>query len=972
MKSTRLITLAAGFALAALGVVTFLQWRDATRAPVLDEGVARTREVQVRLIELLSMMQDIEIGARSYVVTGESVFLEPFEKTRAQASSEFQSLCALAGDNPNLQAHCDVLERLIAQKVAVAQTTVDLRRDSGFEAARQMVARGEGRAVMDQIRAQIALMEAEAQTQLSQRNGVVLDARRHAREFNAAVTGLSFLLLVTAFAVMLRESRLRQRTQVQLDRLFTLSIDMLCVAGMDGYFKRLNPAFNQTLGYTTDELLARPFLDFVHPDDRAATLAEVEKLGQGVSTISFENRYQCQDGSWRWLSWKAQPIVEKGLLYASARDITERKRSEEELVRVGDSLARFKAALDEHAIVAITNGRGRITYVNDKFCAISKYAREELLGQDHRLINSGHHPKTFIHDLWQTISSGRVWQGEIKNRAKDGTFYWVATTIVPFLDQDGKPSEFIAIRADITERKTAERMLSHFKYTLDQTQDSVFIFRVDDLRFLYVNEGAKRQTGYSEAELLAMTPVDIKPEFTQERFRELLQPLFEGTETSIIVETLHRHKDGHDIPVEIFLQMVHYVDQGPRLVAIVRDITERRRVMEALKSNEQRLSLALDSGEMGAWELDLVHDTAIRTLKHDQIFGYQSLQPQWGAEIFMGYVFPEDRELVRKAFDDAFANDRLSFECRIRWKDESLHWIAAQGLVHRDHKGTPLRMLGVVMDITRRKQAEEKIAQLIADLERGAAQLEEANQDLESFSYSVSHDLRAPLRHVHGYVEMLQRASDGQLSEQAQRYLKTIAEASAEMGQLIDDLLAFSRMGRTEMKESCVSLDEIVQNTIRSLEMTTTGRHIVWKTVPLPPVVGDPSLLKQVLANVIGNAVKYSRMRDPAKIEIGCAGGEDGRIIVFVRDNGAGFDMQYAHKLFGVFQRLHRADEFEGTGIGLATVQRIVTRHGGRIWAEGAVDQGATFYFTLKPYAVRMNPANHGEHDECFAANTAG
>jgi signal transduction histidine kinase len=251
-------------------------------------------------------------------------------------------------------------------------------------------------------------------------------------------------------------------------------------------------------------------------------------------------------------------------------------------------------------------------------------------------------------------------------------------------------------------------------------------------------------------------------------------------------------------------------------------------------------------------------------------------------------------------------------------------------------------------DITDRKAAEALIEQLNAELRQRAAQLEEANKELESFSYSVSHDLRAPLRHIHGYAEMLQRSTDGQLSEQARRYLTTITEASVEMGQLIDDLLAFSRTSRTEVRASRVPLDELVDETIRGLEMATKDRHIVWQTVPLPPVVADRSLLKHVLANVIGNAVKYSRMRDPARIEIGCAGEEEGQLILFVRDNGAGFDMQYAHKLFGVFQRLHRADEFEGTGIGLATVRRIVARHGGRVWAEGAVNEGATFYFTLK------------------------
>jgi signal transduction histidine kinase len=255
-----------------------------------------------------------------------------------------------------------------------------------------------------------------------------------------------------------------------------------------------------------------------------------------------------------------------------------------------------------------------------------------------------------------------------------------------------------------------------------------------------------------------------------------------------------------------------------------------------------------------------------------------------------------------------------------------------------------------------RKQSETEIRMLNDTLECRVAertiQLEEANKELESFSYSVSHDLRAPLRHVQGYVELLQRESDGQLSDKAQRYLKTIGEASSEMGHLIDDLLAFSRMGRVEARESRVHLDELVQDTIRGLEMALTGRKIVWQMAPLGTVVGDPALLKQVLANLIGNAVKYSRMRDPAVIDIGCAGEEEGRVILFVRDNGAGFDMKYADKLFGVFQRLHRAEEFEGTGIGLATVRRIVARHGGRVWAEGVVNEGATFYFTLKPSIV--------------------
>ncbi len=265
-------------------------------------------------------------------------------------------------------------------------------------------------------------------------------------------------------------------------------------------------------------------------------------------------------------------------------------------------------------------------------------------------------------------------------------------------------------------------------------------------------------------------------------------------------------------------------------------------------------------------------------------------------------------------------------------------------------------------EIAERGRAEAEIQALNATLERRVQErthaLEAANDELEAFSYTVSHDLRAPLRHVQGYAAMLERATtDGQLSATAQRYLHTITAASVEMGVLIDNLLAFARMGRVEMRAADVALSELVADVIRGLEMATTDRNVVWQIAPLPPAVGDPDMVRQVLANLIGNAVKYTRMRDPARIEIGCAGEENGRTVLFVRDNGAGFDPQYVHKLFGVFQRLHRAEEFEGTGIGLATVRRIVVRHGGRVWAEGALDQGATFYFTLQNPVSSQPPA---------------
>ena len=231
-------------------------------------------------------------------------------------------------------------------------------------------------------------------------------------------------------------------------------------------------------------------------------------------------------------------------------------------------------------------------------------------------------------------------------------------------------------------------------------------------------------------------------------------------------------------------------------------------------------------------------------------------------------------------------------------------------------------------------------------VEARTAELEATNRELESFSYSVSHDLRAPVRHIAGFAELLEKRSSAGLDDAGRRYLDNITDSAKRMGELIDDLLMFSRMGRAELCATHVPVETLVADILREMEQDLKGREIEWKIGALPEVQADPAMLRLVLTNLVSNALKYSRPRSPAKIEIGAEPG-DGETILWVRDNGVGFDMQYAPKLFGVFQRLHAADEFEGTGIGLANVRRIVYRHGGKTWAEGEVDRGATFYFSL-------------------------
>jgi PAS domain S-box-containing protein len=350
-----------------------------------------------------------------------------------------------------------------------------------------------------------------------------------------------------------------------------------------------------------------------------------------------------------------------------------------------------------------------------------------------------------------------------------------------------------------------------------------------------------------------------------------------------------------------------------------REAIERKHVEEALRASEQKLEEAARIAHVGYWERDFVAESITLSEEACQIFGLplQNRLPklgEWHVQ-WLNLIHPEDQPKVMQVLSDALAGVHpYNVDYRVVRPDGEVRNIHSYAELIRDESGKPLRMFGTMIDITERKRAEEEIRKLNQGLEQRVVertiQLESANKELEAFAYSVSHDLRAPLRHIDSFIEMLKNRTQAALDDQSRHYMDVIAESAKKMGTLIDDLLSFSRTGRDEMITTQIDLGVLTREVIGEFEPETTGRLIHWHIVKIPPVMGDRAMLRIVLTNLLSNALKFTRPRQQAEIEIGCVPDQKEEVVVFVRDNGVGFNMDYVDKLFGVFQRLHRADEF--------------------------------------------------------------
>jgi PAS domain S-box-containing protein len=394
-----------------------------------------------------------------------------------------------------------------------------------------------------------------------------------------------------------------------------------------------------------------------------------------------------------------------------------------------------------------------------------------------------------------------------------------------------------------------------------------------------------------------------------------------------------------------------YSPRMDHFVAVFDVITERKQAEEALRSSEQLYRSIGESMDYGVW---VCAPDGRNTYASESFLRLVGLTQEQCSSFGWGEVLhPDDAERTIAAWKECVRTGKdWEIEHRFRGVDGAWHPVLARGVAVRNEQGRITSWAGINLDISRIKQAEEEVRQLNIELEQRViertAQLEAANKELEAFSYSVSHDLRAPLRHMTGFVELLGKKEADRLDAKSQHYLKVVSDSAQKMGQLIDDLLSFSRMGRTELMKRRVDLKQLSEEVIEEVSKDLPeGRIIQWRIGDLPVVTGDLAMLRLALVNLVSNAVKYTKYAEEPRIELAALAADPDWTTIYIKDNGVGFNMKYVDKLFGLFQRLHSSEDFEGTGVGLANVRRIISRHGGQTWAEGESNKGATFYFTL-------------------------
>jgi PAS domain S-box-containing protein len=752
------------------------------------------------------------------------------------------------------------------------------------------------------------------------------------------------------------ERKLADDRQQLLLSVLEHSQDFIGVAAMDQRAIYVNPAGQRMVGLEGDAAVeATRIEDYFFPEDlpfvRKTILPALMHEGRWAGEFRFRHFRTGEPISVHYDFFRTEnPSTGEFLNYCTVtRDITERKRAEEDLRQ---NRALLKLYFDNlPALFFVKDLEGRITDVNQAFERAVAIPKDQIVGKTDFDFHPAEEAAATLANDRLVARTGRAMQFEEPTPLADGVHVFRSTKF-PIRDEDGRVVATAGIAFDVTEQTRLERdyralfgsMLDGFAVHEIVCDDEG---RPSDYRFLDINPAFERLTGLGR-DIIGKTALEALPG---------IEPHWIEAYGRVALTGEPVHFEDFAAGLGKWFEVTAFRNAPGQFTCAFTDVTERKAAEEALRESERLLREVADNYPNSY--VSIVEKDLTIGFTSGKEFRKRGLDPGGFVGLSLEEVFGDLAPIVRSHYLRAFDGAEAEFELFI---DGQHQLYRAVPLTRRD--GKVEKVLAVVENITERKRAEEEIHRLNTELEQRVvertAQLEASNNELEAFAYSVSHDLRAPLRAVDGYTSILSEDYAPDLDEEGRRLCAAISRAARTMGTLIDELLAYSRLGRTELAPSGVDMRALAQAVFLELTTEEERRRVDFRLAPLPDARADRTLIRQVWLNLLDNALKFSSKREEAVIEVGClpAGAAGGRAgadapegagdpVYFVRDDGAGFDMAYADKLFGVFQRLHSDREFPGTGVGLATVQRIVQRHGGRVWAQAEPEQGATFLFSL-------------------------
>lgn len=713
------------------------------------------------------------------------------------------------------------------------------------------------------------------------------------------------------------------------EALFQLSLDLLCVADLDGYFLELNPSWQRSLGWSIEELKSKPYIDFVHPEDREMTREAMEDLRVGEDVISFENRYRVKGGGYRWLRWNAHADLDADRVYAAARDITEEKEVRQELGRRDRQLAEVervgRVGYFQLDLRTETLGGSRVAQQiaglePGESIALSEYI-ERIHPEDRPRYEAAL-------DRLRRGEGGRI---DYRARDPDGETAWFTARAEPEIE-DGEVVGARGTVQEITDRKRRERKLARIAAVVESSRDA--ILSVDrDLTIRTWNPTAEAMFGYEADEVVGE---DLRS-LTDDQTEAILDLVMAGEPVQGVDVPYH---DGSGDERRMSVTAFPVEGPGGEVVgysAICRDVTERHE-----REAELRFRTALlESTNEAAMDGILVVDPDKEIITYNERFAEMWEIPEEvlearSDEVAIASVLDqlEDPDEFVSKIEHLYEHPEETSRDEIRLSDGRVFDRYSAPVIGDD--GTHYGRVWFFRDVTERIEQADELLQLAGELKR-------SNEELERFAYVASHDLREPLRMVRGSVEELVEDHGDELPEAARELTGFAAEGAKRMERVIEDLLEYSRVDTRDLETVRVDPDEVVSEVLEDLSVSIEETGAKVDVGSIPPVVADRTQLRQVLQNLVSNAIRF---QDEPPVRVSIDGRRDGdRIVVSVEDNGIGIDAADQGSIFGLFQRF--GGNGDGTGIGLAICHKIVRRHGGEIWVDSTPGEGSTFAFTM-------------------------